>query len=387
MKARRIQLLLIVAVLGVSILFSSVGKTKNIDQRAFVHAIGIDYEDGEYNVSLQVFKPQGAGSDTPVDVVQSNVQVIQAKGKTVKQGIDKVQNKLGRNIFLGHLQLICLSKNVDFSNPEDLFSFCLKDKNVFLGVKLCLAENTALGLMETQITRGTMTSQSFMETIEMNVKNSTTLDCELIDFLSCIKSPSYIAMPVLSKAEPEKKEETSSGGESGKKDGGENNQEPEIQIKSTALVKNGKVLKDEMTNSESEGAAWLTKNAKYSQFAVSHRGENVNVRLSDDGAKIKLLNKDGRLIYKADIKVVANVSKDIVTKEESAEISNEIKNRLEKIFKDVENKALYENKTDIFGIWRLMRHSYPKSYLEYKDRLEDIYDYVDFRTNVDVRIQ
>ena len=152
-------------------------------------------------------------------------------------------------------------------------------------------------------------------------------------------------------------------------------------------MKNGKVLKDEMTNSESEGAAWLTKIAKYSQFAVSHRGENVNVRLSDDGAKIKLLNKDGRLIYKADIKVVANVSKDIVTKEESAEISNEIKNRLEKIFKDVENKALYENKTDIFGIWRLMRHSYPKSYLEYKDRLEDIYDYVDFRTNVDVRIQ
>ena len=255
----------------------------------------------------------------------------------------------------------------------------MKDNNVYLGVKLCLAENNAEEIMKTQITRGTTASENFLDTIKMNVKKSTTIDCELIDFLSCVNSPEYIAIPVISV------ENTENGG--GSDESSAENEQPEIAIKSTGIVKQGKVLETQLDNDESEGVAWLTKKAENSDFTVLHNGEDVSVRLSQDGTGISLENENGKLVYKAKIKVVANPSKDIVTKEESDDLSEEVEKRLEKITSKAVQKAMYENKADIFGIWKLLRHSYPESYLDYCNRLDEIYDNVEFEVGFDIRVQ
>lgn len=69
-------------------------------------------------------------------------------------------------------------------------------------MELCLAENTAEELMNVQLTRGTMSSENFTQVIKMGVRNGITVECRLIDLLSCIRSPQYIAMPVISIKQP-----------------------------------------------------------------------------------------------------------------------------------------------------------------------------------------
>lgn len=56
--------------------------------------------------------------------------------------------------------------------------------------------------MNVQLTRGTMSSENFTQVIKMGVKNGITVECRLIDLLSCIRSPQYIAMPVISIKQP-----------------------------------------------------------------------------------------------------------------------------------------------------------------------------------------
>ena len=194
MKKRKIQVAVVLFIAAVTLLSSSFGRQVDIEERVLCHAMGVDYENGEYNVSLQVFKTQSMGSDTPLDVSQSNIQTVNCKGRSIRDAIEGCQYQLGREIFFGHLQIICFNKNIDLSSPEELFSFAIKDKNVFLGVELCLAENTAEELMNVQLTRGTMSSENFTQVIKMGVKNGITVECRLIDLLSCIRSPQYIAM-------------------------------------------------------------------------------------------------------------------------------------------------------------------------------------------------
>lgn len=392
MKKRRLQIIAVIMITAVTLLFSSFGRVLDIDDRVLVHAMGIDFADGEYNVTLQVFTTQGMGSDTPVDVSQSNIQVISRKGKTVREAIDGCQYELGKEIFLGHLQLICFGNTVDFSNPEELFSFAIKDKNVFLGVKLCMTENTAEELMNVQLTRGTMSSENFTKVIDMGVKNCITVECRLIDFLSCINSPQYVAMPILTEeqsAESGGSQEQQGGQASGQGGGQEQNsrQEPVIKISGTALIKNGEVLDDYLTHSEASGTAWLMGKAKQYDMVIEYENRRLDVKVTNDGRKIKLENKNGELIYKADITVLAHASMDVRTEEDSEKIAKLVNEQLKDYFYSAWDKTVKQNGEDIFGIWKMLRHQYPKSYMEYEDRLDEIYSAVKLNANIKCRVE
>ena len=99
MKKRKIQVAVVLFIAAVTLLFSSFGRQVDIEERVLCHAMGVDYENGEYNVSLQVFKTQSMGSDTPLDVSQSNIQTVNCKGRSIRDAIEGCQYQIGREIF------------------------------------------------------------------------------------------------------------------------------------------------------------------------------------------------------------------------------------------------------------------------------------------------
>lgn len=385
MKKRKIQVTVILLIAAVTLLFSSFGRQLDIEERVLCHAMGVDYEDGEYKVSLQVFKTQGMGSDTPLDVSQSNIQTVNCSGRTIRDAIESCQYQLGREVFLGHLQIICFSKNVDFSSPEELFSFAIKDKNVFLGVELCMAENTAEELMNVQLTRGTMSSENFTQVIKMGVKNEITVECRLIDLLSCIRSPQYVAMPIISIKDPQG--DFSDGKEgSAQEEKSAEQQEPLLEIKKTALIKNGTVLEEYLSHADASGCQWLTGKAEQYYDIIDYHGSPMDVRITSDGHSLKLDSENGRLVCRLKLTVLAHTALDIRDEKSSDEVAGLVEKRLEEDITGVWNKAVSENKTDIFGVWRLFRHKYPKSYLKYADRLDDVLSSIELKTDITCRV-
>ena len=74
---KRLDLILLLAAAALIIL--SRGYTPGITDKSIVHAVGIDKADGGYSVTLQLFKPEAAGSDTPVDISKANFKNITAE--------------------------------------------------------------------------------------------------------------------------------------------------------------------------------------------------------------------------------------------------------------------------------------------------------------------
>lgn len=392
-RSRNVKIYLLLFALLAAVLFSSFGSSMNITERALVHAMGIDPgENGGFKVTMQVFRTSGSGSDTPVDVSQPNVEIIKGEGETISSAIDDARNQMGKDIFLGHLQLICFNSQLDFSNPDELFQFALKDKNIYLGVNLCLSETTAEEIINDQMTRGTTSAEAMKQILEMNIKNSATIKCEIIDMMSTINTPQNIFIPVMSVQQSEQggqSGEQDQGGQSGGQQQGSQpqSQPPQIVVTSTAIIKDGKVLDTRLSAEQASGAAWLTRQAKQSSLVVSYNGELVNVRLTKDRSSVKLINRDGRMIYRTKLVLVAHTTKDLNSKEESDKMAEEVKKSMQKILSSAQQTAFYDSGADVFGIWRFLRHKYPKDYLKYKDNLQQIYDVTDFETELIIRVE
>lgn len=392
-RSRNVKIYLLLFALLAAVLFSSFGSSMNITERALVHAMGIDPgENGGFKVTMQVFRTSGSGSDTPVDVSQPNVEIIKGEGETISSAIDDARNQMGKDIFLGHLQLICFNSQLDFSNPDELFQFALKDKNIYLGVNLCLSETTAEEIINDQMTRGTTSAEAMKQILEMNIKNSATIKCEIIDMMSTINTPQNIFIPVMSVQQSEQggqSGEQDQGGQSGGQQQGSQpqSQPPQIVVTSTAIIKDGKVLDTRLSAEQASGAAWLTRQAKQSSLVVSYNGELVNVRLTKDRSSVKLINRDGRMIYRTKLVLVAHTTKDLDSKEDSDKMAEEVKKRMGEILSSAQQTAFYDSGADVFGIWRFLRHKYPKDYLKYKDNLQQIYDVTDFETELIIRVE
>lgn len=424
-KNRNVKIYLLLFALLAAVLFSSFGSSMNITERALVHAMGIDPgENGGFKVTMQVFKTSGAGSDTPVDVSQPNVEIIKGEGETISSAIEDARNQMGKDIFLGHLQLICFNTEIDFSNPDELFQFALKDKNIYLGVDLCLSETTAEEIMNAQMTRGTTSAEAMKQILEMNIKNSATIKCEIIDMISTINTPQNILIPVLSVQQEEQGGQSggqeqggqsggqeqggqsggqeqggqsggqeqggqSGGQEQGGQSGGQGqgSQPPQIVVTSTAIIKDGKVLDTRLDADQASGVAWLTRQAKQSSMVVSYKGELVNVRLTKDKSSVTIENRDGRVIYKTKLVLLAHTTKNMNTPDESAEMEKDVKRRMQEILNSAQQTAFYDSGADVFGVWRLLRHKYPQDYLKYKDDLQQIYSVTNFETELIIRVE
>lgn len=387
-RNRNVKIYLLLFALLAAVLFSSFGSSMNITERALVHAMGIDPgENGGFKVTMQVFKTSGAGSDTPVDVSQPNVEIITGEGETISSAIEDARNQMGKDIFLGHLQLICFNPEIDFSNPDELFQFALKDKNIYLGVDLCLSETTAEEVMNAQMTRGTTSAEAMKQILEMNIKNSSTLKCEIIDMMSTINTPQNILIPVMSVQQEEQGGQEQGGQSGGQEQGSQGGQPPQIVVTSTAIIKDGKVLDTRLDADQASGVSWLTRQAKQSSLVVSYKGELVNVRLTKDRSSVTIENRDGRVIYKTKLVLLAHTTKNMNTPDESAEMEKDVKRRMQEILNSAQQTAFYDSGADVFGIWRLLRHKYPQDYLKYKDDLQQIYSVTDFETELIIRVE
>ncbi len=340
----------VLLVLAAALVFSSFSDDHNIDSRLLVHAIGIDSVQDGYDVSFQVFRSTGSGSDIPIDISMSNVQLIKVRARTVTEAVEKCSSELGREAFLGHLQVICFGSGTDLSDPEELFSFAVKDKSVYLGVELCQAENMAEDIIMKEIKRGTMSSENLVKALKENAQKGRTTQCTLLTFLSCIDSPNYTAMPVISISEQ----------------GEGDNKEPVINITGTALISEGKTLPQKLSAGQAYGLTLLRGKAERFNTVIEKDGRSYDVRFENASSKCRLALENGKLFYRADITLTAALSLDI--KKHSGITERELEDYIEKLVLEAWDSSEGEG-CDAVGVWKYLRQRYPEVYLENREDL------------------
>lgn len=171
------------------LLFVSIGNDRSIDvsDRTLVHAVGIDQDDSGCTVTLQIFKSDGAGSDTQIDPSKTNTRIISNTAPTFNEAMSLCEKQLGNYIFIGHNQVIVIGSKTDLSDPEELLSYFIRNKDNFLGVDVVLAENTAKEVLNVQIPTGTITMENFREIVAMYRDKGTAIPSNMVDFINQCK--------------------------------------------------------------------------------------------------------------------------------------------------------------------------------------------------------
>lgn len=377
------------------LLFVSIGNDRSIDvsDRTLVHAVGIDQDDSGCTVTLQIFKSDGAGSDTQIDPSKTNTRIISNTAPTFNEAMSLCEKQLGNYIFIGHNQVIVIGSKTDLSDPEELLSYFIRNKDNFLGVDVVLAENTAKEVLNVQIPTGTITMENFREIVAMYRDKGTAIPSNMVDFINqCKKSDKSAALPVISLNQQEESSQAEQGGQSsegqssgggqdekqnsgqknqGQSGGGEesqSNQAAVISIDKNAVISHGKIV-GELNPQETQCVNFIKGRTKYGMVTVNFEGKKIGVDLIKRYSKSKVKIKDNKILYNVDLSIVATTDNSSYTESDKEKIALLIESEIKKQCEDTFNKVMFEYNADIFDLCRLIRHYYPKIHLEYKDNL------------------
>ncbi|HHY74287.1 MAG TPA: Ger(x)C family spore germination protein [Bacillus bacterium] len=87
--------------------------TNEPERMIYVHGLGIDYEDGKYNLYLQIVNPTLlAKSESTGGQTDTKVIVGHGTGETINEAIFDVYKSSQRRIFWGHLSYFVFTENV-----------------------------------------------------------------------------------------------------------------------------------------------------------------------------------------------------------------------------------------------------------------------------------
>ena len=91
-----------------------------LDKLAIAEAVGIDYENGEYTVTLQYFNTDASGGVTAVDSSAPNAVTAECGGKTIESALEGLSYKTGKEIMLGAVGVIVFGRDAVFALQDSL---------------------------------------------------------------------------------------------------------------------------------------------------------------------------------------------------------------------------------------------------------------------------
>ena len=362
--------LVILAVLF-SLTLSGCGSTTEIDQRAIVHAVGIDKSDeGGFEVSLQIFSPSGSGSDTPVDVSKSNTKVISAVGKTIYDGMKNCEKLIGGEAFMGHNKFVVFGKSLYDEDMHKLLGWFRKENENYLGVTVGYCEGTAKEILDVKLTEGVSAVENMQLIHEYAVKNGSTANGDLLILFNDLALTTKSGfLPVFSVKDK------------GKSDEGDNKEKEQyLEINHTAVLKDGKVA-GFLTSDEVAGVLWLSGEMDKNNISVEHNGKKMDVELEKKMVIPRVFEENGKLIINysitAEVRAVEELSSD--AKRHICELSQK------KILSDCEKaikKTVDYYVTDVLRIEQLVKFYKPSIYKKYSEDFIKVINGIEYRADV-----
>ncbi len=336
--------IIIILLTALTVFFSN-GRTLSITDRSIVHAVGIDKSQNGLKITLQIFKPEAAGSDTPIDISKANFKTVSAQGKSASEAIGKLSSQLGTEIFFGHLQLIVIGEDVTFIKPNEIFEPFISNKSIYRGVYIASAKNAG-EIVSFPIKENAVTAENYKGIIETAQKRGISLKTTLADIERQYRPTGSLALTHLELI-------------------GDGDEKRLIPTGSSILTDAG--IKGRI--SEEECAL----------FSLFTNKSECNIRIKNASGDYFVL-ENAKCSFDVEsknnaIQITANIGAFIgADKTKCQQLAIELENSAGTLF----DKYYKEGDTDILGIYRHVRQQKPALYQRYKSELYKLYEITDF---------
>lgn len=121
--------LFILPIIFLLLILSGCWSKRELNELALVAALGIDFIDGEYAISVQVINPsqvsskQSGGGQAPVVTYHAN-------GKTVFEAVRKILALSPRKLYFAHLQIVVIGEELAENGLRDTVDFLARDQEL-----------------------------------------------------------------------------------------------------------------------------------------------------------------------------------------------------------------------------------------------------------------
>ncbi len=358
----------IIVLIIISLFFTLGCSYKEINDLAIVSAIGIDYKDNNYVVSVQVMNLQKETNDA---TTESSI-LYSASGKTILEALKNIHLKYPNTLYLGHSELLIIGQSIILNNNiNKIFDFFLREPQARTDCLVIVSDkNDAIDLInpKDENNEGTFPSKDLITIIE-NSKEITgyTITQTLEEFI--INYYEEGLDTVLTNVVID-------------------NSDNQIKTKLTGLVafKNNNYV-GRLSENNSFIYNTINNNYKRGSIDIPYKNNLLGLELKPN-SKINVSIKDNKIIY--DINVTLE---GVVT-----ELHTNIDFNTDKDYKKLEDatneyikeeiKSLIDycksNNVDILGLKNLLYKYKYKEYKKYKD--SDIYNISKININVDSNI-
>lgn len=338
---------------------------KELNEKAIVLAIGIDYEDEIFKVCFQYYNPSGTGGKTLVDNSQPNVLTAKGEGENVYGALEDASFRCGRELMLGVTQLIIIGEEAAKYSVEQVMSFTKSDFQSHPDMLVVVSEGKAVDYMKVKFTEGTVSTQKLKFMLQnASTNGNTALPSALDLFISLQTELRSACLPRLRLLKGEGEEEKSDVSEDGKN----------IEICGGVLIKDGKAIAQ--TDIEvTSGLEMLCGKAERGTVTVEHNDKKISIGLSNIKTSMYPRFENGKLVF--DVKITSKgrhtedpgSSREVYDNEEmNQKCGEELAARLDRAVRETVNK--YGADPCIFE--KFIRHYDYNLWNEIKDNYEEV---------------
>lgn len=330
---------------------------QELNNRAIVAGMGIDYNKDEFTVTLEILNSKKSESEKESTNKTSYVSGV---GKTIEEAMKDAHFRVSKDAYYSHLKVMVISEEVAKNKIDDIIDYLLREpniRNIFMPV-MALGSNAA-DIIETISTENPVSSENIQILIESNKKSeNVALDQDFENFIdSFVDKRKDAALTVIKK------------------------EDDTLVLGGIAAFHESKLVT--VLNNEEAGAYKVLKNDSNNHFVKTYCNESEKKYITIDlyqNKKTEIEFNDNKLMVKSNLlgSIVADECKyDFRNPSVYPELEKIFQKAIEKEYQNVLTK-LQKNKSDILYI----NSNY---YKKNRKELTNWYDLdISFETKLDI---
>lgn len=368
------RLKIISLILAAAVLSGCVPHTE-LNEKAIVMAIGIDYEEEKYSVTFQYYSPTGLGGRTLVDNSQPNVLTVSGKGENVYGALEDASFRCGKELMLGVTQIIVLGEEAAKDSVDKVVNFTKTFFQSHPNMLITVAEGKAADMMQVKFKEGIVSTDKLRFMLTNAEKSGIAeLPSALYLFIALQTKQKSACLPRLRLIDDGKSDASQDG--------------KALEIAGGALIKDGKMVEETDIETMS-GLQLLCCKAQTATVTVDYNDEKISVGLVDVKTKVKPAVENGRLILNVSLVSEGRFLIDphnSYINDDNKEIEALCGEQLIERMKSALENTVYKHGADPFLIERTVRHYDYGLWKSIEENFEDYLKNSEFRIDTKINI-
>lgn len=356
------------------LLFTGCTRPVELKNRLIVQAVGVDWVEDSFQVTVQVFRSEEGGQQAAFNVSNANSVVYQASGRTITEALSRIEEESSKRVFLGSNQVLLVGEQMAYHRMSEAVSYFNSNHAIVPRNQVVVVQGKAADLVTIEVTQGLIPADALKKSLEVSAENGTTVEGTLMGVVRAFQSPYGVTgVPFLAKAKDFEGKDT-------------------YENLGTILLNKEGIISSLDTES-TRGASWIMQHIRGAILVLEHEENSFSVLARPKSPRITCEIRDGAPFFHIKLKVLCSVPEALgsertgVAEAEVEEMKALTSAAIKKEIVAVLNECVLEKQADLFEFHQYLEKYENQWWQEHKNEWPELLSTVQASVEVKVEVR